>query len=143
MGLRPKRRTVSALRDGDPRTEAGARRAGHILVSAVPTWRVVAAARWAAVLTKCVAPVVFFHSTLDALTVASSEVSRRRKRIAHRCTVPLQASRLSGRRWRHILAGQGPTIHQHLDGTVSIRYDPVVGRGKEAVMENPIAPRRM
>jgi transposase len=35
-------------------------------------------------------------------------------------------------RWRHSLAGQTVTIHQHLDGTVSIRYGPhVVGRGKE------------
>jgi hypothetical protein len=34
-------------------------------------------------------------------------------------------------RWRHTLAGQTVTIHQHLDGTVSIRYGPhVVGRGK-------------
>ena len=32
-------------------------------------------------------------------------------------------------RWRHRLAGQTVTIHQHLDGTVSIRYGPhVVGR---------------
>lgn len=32
-------------------------------------------------------------------------------------------------RWRHSLAGQTVTIHQHLDGTVSIRYGPhVVGR---------------
>jgi transposase len=35
-------------------------------------------------------------------------------------------------RWRHSLAGQTVTIHQHLDGTVSIRYGPhVVGRGKD------------
>ena len=35
-------------------------------------------------------------------------------------------------RWRHTLAGQTVTIHQHLDGTVSIRYGPhVVGRGKD------------
>jgi transposase len=27
-------------------------------------------------------------------------------------------------RWRHTLAGQTVTIHQHLDGTVSIRYGP-------------------
>jgi transposase len=33
-------------------------------------------------------------------------------------------------RWRHTLAGQTVTIHQHLDGRVSIRYGPhVVGRG--------------
>jgi transposase len=32
-------------------------------------------------------------------------------------------------RWRYSLAGQTVTIHQHLDGTVSIRYGPhVVGR---------------
>lgn len=31
-------------------------------------------------------------------------------------------------RWRHTLAGQTVTVHQHLDGTVSIRYGPhVVG----------------
>jgi hypothetical protein len=29
-------------------------------------------------------------------------------------------------RWRHTLAGQTVTIHQHLDGTVSIRYGPHV-----------------
>jgi hypothetical protein len=41
-------------------------------------------------------------------------------------------------RWRHTLAGLTVTIHQHLDGTVSIRYGPhVVGRGKDAAMENP------
>ena len=35
-------------------------------------------------------------------------------------------------RWRHTLAGQTVTIHQHLDGRVSIRYGPhVVGRGKD------------
>jgi transposase len=40
-------------------------------------------------------------------------------------------------RWRHTLAGQTVTIHQHLDGTVSIRYGPhVVGRGKDGAMEN-------
>jgi len=40
-------------------------------------------------------------------------------------------------RWRHTLAGQTVTIHQHLDGTVSIRYGPhVVGRGKDAAVEN-------
>jgi hypothetical protein len=27
-------------------------------------------------------------------------------------------------RWRHTLAGQTVTIHQHLNGTVSIRYGP-------------------
>jgi transposase len=32
-------------------------------------------------------------------------------------------------RWRHSLAGQTVTVHQHLDGTVSIRYGPhVAGR---------------
>jgi hypothetical protein len=41
-------------------------------------------------------------------------------------------------RWRHTLAGQTVTIHQHLDGTVSIRYGPhVVGRGKDGAVENP------
>jgi transposase len=40
-------------------------------------------------------------------------------------------------RWRHTLAGQTVTIHQHLDGTVSIRYGPhVVGRGKDGTLEN-------
>jgi hypothetical protein len=40
-------------------------------------------------------------------------------------------------RWRHTLAGQTVTIHQHLDGTVSIRYGPhVVGRGNDATVEN-------
>jgi hypothetical protein len=40
-------------------------------------------------------------------------------------------------RWRHTLAGQTVTIHQHLDGSVSIRYGPhVVGRGKDGVVEN-------
>jgi transposase len=41
-------------------------------------------------------------------------------------------------RWRHSLAGQTVTIHQHLDATVSIRYGPhVVGRGKDGALENP------
>ena len=40
-------------------------------------------------------------------------------------------------RWRHTLAGQTVTIHQHLDGRVSIRYGPhVVGCGKDGAMEN-------
>src|SRR5712672_1610054 len=40
-------------------------------------------------------------------------------------------------RWRHTLAGQTVTIHQHLDATVSIRYGPhVVGRGKDGALEN-------
>jgi transposase len=40
-------------------------------------------------------------------------------------------------RWRHTLAGQTVTIHQHLDGTVSIRYGPhIVGRGKDGTLEN-------
>ena len=40
-------------------------------------------------------------------------------------------------KWRHSLAGQTVTIHQHLDGRVSIRYGPhVVGRGKDGAMEN-------
>src|SRR4051812_36064677 len=46
-------------------------------------------------------------------------------------------------RWRHSLAGQTVTIHQHLNGTVSIRFGPhTVGRytengGKGGVGENP------
>ena len=40
-------------------------------------------------------------------------------------------------KWRHSLAGQTVTIHQHLDGAVSIRYGPhVVGRGKDGTVEN-------
>jgi transposase len=49
-------------------------------------------------------------------------------------------------RWRHTLAGQTVTIHQHLDGTVSIRYGPhVVGRGKDGALENqtPVFPRSL
>jgi hypothetical protein len=49
-------------------------------------------------------------------------------------------------RWRHSLAGQTVTIHQHLDGTVSIRYGPhVVGRGKEGAVENQpqVSPRSL
>jgi transposase len=39
-------------------------------------------------------------------------------------------------RWRHTLAGQTVTIHQHLDGRVSIRYGPhVVGRGNAGPVE--------
>jgi len=39
--------------------------------------------------------------------------------------------------WGRALAGQTVTIHQHLDGMVSIRYGPhVVGRGKDAGVEN-------
>ena len=44
-------------------------------------------------------------------------------------------------RWRYSLAGQTVMIHQHLDGTVSIRYGPHVvgrypeGRGKGGAME--------
>ena len=46
-------------------------------------------------------------------------------------------------RWRHSLAGQTVTIHQHLNGAVSIRFGPhTVGRytedgGKGGVVENP------
>jgi transposase len=44
-------------------------------------------------------------------------------------------------RWRHSLAGETVTIHQHLDGTVSIRYGPhVVGRydsGGHPLTEKP------
>jgi transposase len=49
-------------------------------------------------------------------------------------------------RWRHTLAGQTVTIHQHLDGTVSIRYGPhLVGRGKDGAVENqtPVSPRSL
>ena len=49
-------------------------------------------------------------------------------------------------RWRHTLAGQTVTIHQHLDGTVSIRYGPhVVGRGKDGAVENQtqVSPRSL
>jgi hypothetical protein len=44
-------------------------------------------------------------------------------------------------RWRYSLAGQTVTIHEHLDGTVSIRYGPHVvgryaeGRGKDGAVE--------
>lgn len=35
-------------------------------------------------------------------------------------------------RWKHTLAGQTVTVHQHLDGSVSIRYGPhLVGRYPE------------
>lgn len=49
-------------------------------------------------------------------------------------------------RWRHTLAGQTVTIHQHLNGTVSIRYGPhVVGRGKDGAVENQpqVSPRSL
>jgi transposase len=49
-------------------------------------------------------------------------------------------------RWRHTLAGQTVTIHQHLDGTVSIRYGPhVVGRGKDGAVGNQsqVSPRSL
>jgi hypothetical protein len=45
-------------------------------------------------------------------------------------------------RWRHTLAGQTVTIHEHLDDSVSIRYGPHVvgrfaeGRGKAGAVEN-------
>jgi hypothetical protein len=44
-------------------------------------------------------------------------------------------------RWRYSLAGQTVTIHEHLDGAVSIRYGPHVvghwaeGRGKDGAVE--------
>ncbi len=44
-------------------------------------------------------------------------------------------------RWRHTLAGQTVTIHEHLDQSVSIRYGPHVvgrdpeGRGKDGALE--------
>ena len=49
-------------------------------------------------------------------------------------------------RWRHTLAGQTVTIHQHLDGTVSIRYGPhVVGLGKDGALGNQsqVSPRSL
>jgi transposase len=49
-------------------------------------------------------------------------------------------------RWRRTLAGQTVTIHQHLDGRVSIRYGPhVVGRGKDGALENQtqVSPRSL
>ena len=49
-------------------------------------------------------------------------------------------------RWRHTLAGQTVTIHQHLNGAVSIRYGPhVVGRGKDGAVENQtqVSPRSL
>ena len=54
-------------------------------------------------------------------------------------------------RWRHCLAGQTVTIHQHLDGAVSIRYGPhlvghhITGRGNDAAVENhkQVSPRRL
>ena len=54
-------------------------------------------------------------------------------------------------RWRHSLAGQTVTIHQHLNGTVSIRFGPpTVGRytedgGKDGARENPkpVSPRSL
>jgi hypothetical protein len=54
-------------------------------------------------------------------------------------------------RWRHSLAGQTVTIHQHLDQTVSIHYGPHIvgryteGRGNDAMVENqkPVSPRRL
>ena len=53
---------------------------------------------------------------------------------------------LDNTRWRHNLAGQTVTIHQHLNGTVSIRYGPhVVGRGKDGAVENKpqVSPRSL
>jgi hypothetical protein len=47
-------------------------------------------------------------------------------------------------RWRRTLAGQTVTIHEHLDGSISIRFGPhVVGRytaggGKDGTVENQI-----
>jgi hypothetical protein len=46
-------------------------------------------------------------------------------------------------RWRHSLAGQTVTIHQHLDGRVSIRYGPhVVGRGNDGAQLHPLSPSK-
>jgi transposase len=60
--------------------------------------------------------------------------------VAHDNTVAIRDQwwQLDKTRWRHTLAGQTVTIHQHLDGRVSIRYGPhVVGRGKDGAVENP------
>jgi hypothetical protein len=47
-----------------------------------------------------------------------------------------QRWQLDKTRWRHTLAGQTVTIHQHLDGRVSIRFGPhVVGRGNDGAVE--------
>lgn len=47
-----------------------------------------------------------------------------------------QRWQLDKTRWRHTLAGQTVTIHQHLNGTVSIRYGPhVVDRGYDGAVE--------
>jgi transposase len=44
-------------------------------------------------------------------------------------TLQQQICQLDPTRWRHSLAGCTVTIHEHLDGTVSVRYGPhVVGR---------------
>lgn len=50
-------------------------------------------------------------------------------------------------RWRHSLAGQTVTIHEHLDGSVSIRYGPhVAGRydsdGQPLATRPPLRPKR-
>jgi transposase len=61
-------------------------------------------------------------------------------------TIRDQWWQLDKTRWRHSLAGQTVTIHQHLDGTVSIRYGPhTVGRGKDGAVENlnPVSPRSL
>jgi hypothetical protein len=48
-----------------------------------------------------------------------------------------QWRQLDKSRWRYTLAGQTVTVHQHLDGRVSIRYGRhVVGRGKDGAVEN-------
>jgi transposase len=61
-------------------------------------------------------------------------------------TIRDQWWQLDKTRWRHTLAGQTVTIHQHLDATVSIRYGPhVVGRGKDGAVENqtPVSHRSL
>jgi transposase len=63
--------------------------------------------------------------------------------VANDNTVAIQDRRwqIDKCRWRHSLAGQTVTIHQHLDGAVSIRFGPhVVGRyteggGKDGAVE--------
>jgi hypothetical protein len=46
-------------------------------------------------------------------------------------------------RWPHMLAGQMVTIHQHLDGRISIRYGPHVGAWKRGAGENQVSLRSL
>jgi transposase len=74
------------------------------------------------------------RSDLDWIfTIQTERVVERDNTVAIRD----QWWQLDQTRWRHTLAGQTVTIHQHLDGRVSIRYGPhVVGRGKDGAVEN-------